>query len=100
MTHGGENIQVEFHNKANEIFFSFFEAFTNHSSGIDRRLNEYAFQEMKKKYVSSLEQELQSTAKTILMRHRDQKQSRQVDPMLRQFVRDYLYRFVQKINAL
>ena len=96
----GKTTQVEFHSKATEIFFAFFRSFEREVSTIDRNKQEYDFQKLKKKYVTSLEQELQSTAKTILIRHKNKMQPAEVDPLLRQFITEYLHRFVQKISEL
>jgi hypothetical protein len=100
MSNGGEIIQVEFHNKAAEIFFTFFHAFEKEVSFIDRKQREYDFQKLKKEYVASFEQELHSTAKTILSRHKNESKSPEIDPMIRHFITDYLHRFVQRINEL
>jgi hypothetical protein len=100
MSSGGEIIQVEFHNKASEIFFTFFNAFEKEVSAIDRNKQEFDFQKLKKEYVASFERELHSTAKTILTRHKTQLSSPEIDPMIRHFITDYLHRFVQKVNDL
>ena len=100
MSNGGEIIQVEFHNKATELFFAFFRAFEQEVSGVDRINREFDFQKLKKKYVSSFEQELHSAARTILSFHKNEKQSAEIAPLLRHFITDYLHRFVQKINSL
>lgn len=97
--HNDENIQVAFHNKATAAVFSFYQAFQREVSEMSRRTNEYHFQQLKKKYVSSLELELQNIAQDILTRHTDA-QSRTNSQPLHQFIKDYLHRFVQKINDL
>lgn len=47
-----------------------------------------------------LEQELHKAAKQILEKYRDEKQVNEINQMFSQFIRDYLHRFVQKINDL
>jgi len=100
MSNSGEIIQMEFHNKATELFFAFFRSFEKEASGIDRGLQEYDFQKLKKKYVTSFEGALQSIAEKILFDHKNEKQFTEIDPLLRQFLTDYLHRFVNKINGL
>ena len=100
MSNGGEMIQVEFHNKATEVFFAFFHAFEREVSAVDRKNREFDFQALKKKYVTSFEQELQSTAQYILRHHKNEKASEETGPLLRHFITDYLHRYVQKINGL
>jgi hypothetical protein len=99
MSNDIEEMQVDFHRKATELFFSISRLFENTASKLNRKTNEYRFQELKKQYAITLEQELQTVAKDILAEHKDEKQSREVDLMFHQFIKDYLHRFVQKINA-
>lgn len=100
MSNGGEYIQVEFHNEARPVFFSFFYAFEREASAVNRETDEFYFQKLKKKYIASFEQELKSIAGAVLKRHKNENQTMEINPMLHQFARNYLHHFVQKINAL
>ena len=99
MSNGRDHMQVEFHNKATEIFFSFFNAFETEAAGINRHTHEFDFQKLKKKYVASFDQNLQSIAKSILTNHKGERQVSEIDQGIHQLIRDYLHRFVQKINT-
>lgn len=94
-----EQMQVDFHNNAKELFFSVYHSFEKKISGLNRRSNEYRFQEVKKQHSVLLKEELDKLAKDILLKYRNEKQSRELDQMFHQFINDYLHRFVQKINA-
>jgi uncharacterized protein YbgA (DUF1722 family) len=100
MNIGSEQMQVDFHNKAKELFFSIYKAFENAISNLNRKKEEYKFQQTKKQYTATLEQELQSIAKNVLCRYMEKQQSGELDQLFHQFIKDYLHRFVQKINAL
>lgn len=100
MSNGNEQMQTEFHNKANAAFFSVYHAFENAISAVSRRREEYKFQQLKKQYSITLEQELQIAAKDILAKYRNAKQVNEMDQMFSQFIKDYLHRFIQKVNDL
>jgi len=100
MSNGNEQMQIEFHNKANEKLFSIYHAFENSISNVSRRSEEFRFQQLKKQYAEALEQELHSIARGILVRHQGDRQIKEVDPMFHHFIQDYLHRFVQKVNDL
>lgn len=95
-----EHMQVEFHNKANAMFFSVSQAFEKAVNAISRRSEEYRFQQLKKQYAVILETELQTIAKDILVEFRTEKQVKEMDQMFHQFIKDYLHRFIQKVNDL
>lgn len=100
MNTGNEQIQVEFHTKAAVLFFSVCRAFEEAVSNVSRRNEEYRFQQLKKQYALTLEQELQVIAKAVLVKYRKEKQMKETDQLLNQFIKDYLHRFVQKVNDL
>lgn len=100
MSHEHEQMQIEFHNKANVVFTSIYGAFGTAAETVSRRHEEYRFQQLKKQYASMLEQELQRAAKSILLKYRNEKQVNGLDPMFHQFIKDYLHRFIQKVNDL
>jgi hypothetical protein len=99
MNNGSEQMQVDFHNKAKEKFFSVYNAFENAISNLDRKKQEYKFQQTKNQYAATLENELQAIAKKVLFKY-ENKRSGELDLLFHQFIKDYLHRFVQKINAL
>ncbi|PWT95149.1 MAG: hypothetical protein C5B52_18365 [Bacteroidetes bacterium] len=95
-----EKMQVEFHNRSNDKLFAVYQAFQYATSNVSRRTEEVSFQQLKKNYAAALEQELQAIAKEILHRNRNERQIREVGILFNQFIRDYLHRFIQKINDL
>jgi hypothetical protein len=82
------------------MFSSVYRAFETAVAGVSRRNEEYKFQQLKKQYVVTLEQELYTSAKDILAKYQNEKQVNELDQMFRQFIRDYLHRFIQKVNDL
>ena len=100
MSSGSEQMQVEFHNRATDRLFAMYQTFKNATSNLNRRTEEFRFQQLKKLYAATMEQELQVIAKDILERHRDEKQIKGVDLMFHQLIKDYLHRFIQKVKDL
>ena len=47
-----------------------------------------------------LEQELEVIAKTVLASFKKEKQLNEVDLMFKRFIKEYLHRFIQKVNDL
>jgi hypothetical protein len=93
-------MQIEFHEKANARFFSVSGGFERAVSNVSRRNEEFRFQQLKKQYVTTLEQELQMIAKDILAKYRKERQVNEMDQIFHHFIKDYLHRFVQKVNDL
>jgi hypothetical protein len=100
MTNSNEQMQIEFHNSANALFISVYKAFEKSVANVSRRNEEYKFQQLKKQYAATLEQELHAVAKNVLAKHRNEKQVNELDQMFHQFINDYLHRFIQKVNDL
>lgn len=100
MGNDSNKMQVEFHNRANEKFFVVWQAFENATSNVSRRTEEYRYQQLKKQYTTTLEQELRLVAKEILMQYRNEGRVTLIDPAFQQFIKDYLHRFIQKVNNL
>ena len=95
-----EQMQSEFHNRASAAFFSANQAFENAVSSVSRRRDEQQFQQLKKQYATALERELQTAAMDILSKYRNEKQVNEINKMFSQMIKDYLHRFIQKINDL
>lgn len=100
MSNTSEQMQVEFHNRSQHSLFSLYHTFEQAAATINRKTNESRFQQLKKQYTITLEQELIAIARDILVRYKDEKRLNEVDPMFHNFIRDYLHRFVQKVNDL
>jgi hypothetical protein len=100
MSESREHIQVEFNNKASQTFFSYFHSFEKDVASVSRKTHEFDFQKLKKSYVSSLEQELKSIARDILQNHKSESPGSDIGPLLQQLMKEYLHRFVQKINEI
>lgn len=100
MNNGKEQMQVEFNGKATSVFFSVYRGFETAVANVSRRRDEYRFQQLKKQYATTMEQELQEIAKEILVKYRNEKQLSGMDQMFKQFIKDYMHRFIQKVNDL
>lgn len=100
MRNGKEQMQVEFHNKASVTFFSVCHAFEQSVSSVSRRNEEFKFQQLKKQYAVTMERDLQSTAKEILAKFKNEKQLDEMEQIFARFVKEYLHRFIQKVNDL
>lgn len=93
-------MQVEFHNKARPMFFSIYHSFESSASNVSRRTEEYKFQQLKKQHAELMERELQIIARDVLNKFKNEKQVNEMDQMFHQFVKDYMHRFIQKVNDL
>ena len=100
MSDSNEQMQIEFHNRSKQSLFSLYHAFEHAVLAINRKDNESKFQQLKKQYAITLEQELRSIAQDILFRHPGEKRLSEIDPMFHNFIQDYLHRFIQKANDL
>lgn len=94
-----EQIHVEFHNKARDIFFSLLRNFELSAKKLNRKEQEYQFQELKNKYVHTLKQQLESCASSLISEHRKSGQLQELNQSLQYFIKDYLHRFVQKTRS-
>jgi hypothetical protein len=99
MNTDGERLQVEFHNKASEVFFMLVQEFEKASRSVNRNNQEYEFQQLKRTFSNELSHKLQVIAEDVLHTHKNEKNLNEIDPMLRQLSSQYLHRFVQKIDA-
>jgi len=93
-------MQVEFNGKATSVFFSIYRGFETAVANVSRRRDEYKFQQLKKQYATTMEHELQEIARELLVKHKNEKQLSEMDQMFKQFIKDYMHRFIQKVNDL
>jgi uncharacterized protein involved in exopolysaccharide biosynthesis len=100
MNNDQEQMQFEFRGHASSLFFTLYHGFETAVSNVSRRNDEFRFQQLKKQYAATMEQELQTIAKDVLAKHRNEQQVNQMDQMFGQFIKDYLHRFIQKVNDL
>ncbi|HEY6954411.1 MAG TPA: hypothetical protein VI385_04160 [Flavisolibacter sp.] len=100
MNNGKEQMQVEFNGKATSVFFSIYRGFETAVANVSRRRDEYKFQQLKKQYATTMEHELQEIARELLVKHKNEKQLSEMDQMFKQFIKDYMHRFIQKVNDL
>ena len=98
MSNVNEQMQIEFHERAAAVFFTVYHAFEAATSGLDRTGEEYKFQQVKKQFALTLQAELGKIARDVLTKHQGEKRVSETDQTLHQFIKDYLHRFVQKIN--
>jgi hypothetical protein len=100
MNNASEQMQVQFHNKANALFFTLYQSFHGATESIDRRTDENRFQQSKRNYVATMKTELELLAGNLLHANKEEMRSTDISRIFQQFIKDYLHRFVQKINAL
>ena len=94
-----EHISIEFHNRANALFFSTYQDFERASKNIDRKKEEYRFQQLRQQYVNTLQQQMELISKELLRKFQDHPQSNQLDQNLNHFTKNYQHEFIQKIMA-
>ena len=96
MNSDNTGIYIEFHNEANHSFFSLEKAFLAAIENLNREQEEFRFQQLKKDYVNQLKHELEISAQELMKR---KGQHPATGHELNDFIKEYLHRFVQKINA-
>lgn len=89
-----ESLYVQFHNRANELFQQACYTFDLATGNINRKVEEYRFQQIKTEHIRSLEKNLGECAASLLTNIH----AAEASQTLQQFIRDYLHRFVQKID--
>jgi hypothetical protein len=95
-----ENIYVEFHRRAQAVFFSVFRDFNSCIEGVSRRSEEHEFRWQREQYVNRLQQQLEILAREMLSRNEAIKHRDLLSQNLRHFIQDYIHQFVQKVKAL
>jgi hypothetical protein len=94
-----ERVQVEYNDRASRIFFLLLQEFETNSLSVNRETHEHDFQRLKRTYANRLNQDLQTIAEGILNDHRYAQSIKYIDLLLNQLSRQYMHRFVQKIDA-
>ena len=94
-----ERLQVEFHQRASRIFFLLLQEFEKSILDVNRQTNEHDFQRLKRAYANRLNYDLQAIAEAILNDHRYARSINEIDPLINQLSRQYMHRFIQKIDA-
>jgi hypothetical protein len=87
---------IEFHNKANQFFFLLERDFLAAAEKVNREKEEYRFQQLKKNYVNVLKQQLEVSSQELIQKNG---LARATGQNFNGFIKEYLYRFVQKINS-
>ena len=94
------SILIRFHDRAHAHFDAHCKRFDQDAALIDRQHDENRFRELKETHVRNFKRELEQEADRLISqsghRYREQDSGRQ----LHQLIRDYLHRFVQKVNNL
>ncbi|HUC81740.1 MAG TPA: hypothetical protein VMR70_12545 [Flavisolibacter sp.] len=96
MSNENASIYNEFHNRANELFFSLEKAFRTATENVNREEEEFRFQQLKRDYANELKHQLEMNAQELMKRNGLTQTAGQE---FNDFIKEYLYRFVQKINA-
>jgi hypothetical protein len=100
MEQEGRNIHVEFHDRAQRIFFDLLGEFEFSSRKLDRKKEEFRFNELKDRYVHALTDQLKALARTLIENNRNHRQIGQLEQVFQQLIKDYLHQFVLKSRAL
>lgn len=98
MSNDIEHINIEFHNRAKGIYFSLYHAFQTAAAAVNRKQNEYHFQELKEQYVKTLKQQLEMVAEEMIAGHQHHRQIQEIDQGLNTLIKEYLHLFLQKIR--
>ena len=96
MSSNNASIYIDFHNQANQSFFALEKDFLAATEKINRDKEEFLFQQLKKDYVNELKHQLEMSAQELMKRNGLTKTTGQE---FTDFIKEYLHRFVQKINA-
>jgi hypothetical protein len=89
-----DQVYVEFHNRAADIFLQTCSDFARASKTVDRKVEEYLFRQVKEKHVNTLKQRLEIAAEPLIRQYRQHGQLRELDQSLQQIINGYLHRFV------
>jgi len=90
------SVYIDFHNEANNSFFALEKDFLVATENVNRGEEEFRFQQLKKDYANELKHQLQMSAQEHM------KRNGLTNTMGQEFtdlIKEYLHRFVQKINA-
>lgn len=98
MSNDSGQMQVQFHNKAREIFFPLLNDFDAAVGGVDRKKEEYRFQQLKNEYSATLKKQLELLAQHILHSYKHERRSTELNRLFQQLIKDYMHRFIQNIN--
>jgi hypothetical protein len=100
MEQEGRNIHVEFHDRAQRVFFELLGEFEFSAKKLDRKTEEFRFNELKDRYVHALTDQLKELARTLIDHNRNHRQIGQLEQVFQQLIKDYLHQFVLKSRAL
>lgn len=95
-----EHMSIEFHKRANDLFFVLVRDFQSAVRKVDRKKDEYLFLQLQEQYVNTCQNKMEAIAKEIIFNNRHHSQVNQADQNLRHFSQDYLRQFVQKIKSI
>lgn len=99
MNGDNEHIHIEFHSKANAIFFSLLKSFELSAKKINRKNQEYQFQELKNKYINTLKLDLESCALFLIAKQQQSRQVNELNQSLQRLIKEYLHSFLQKTKS-
>jgi hypothetical protein len=95
-----ERIQVDFHNSADALYFSLLRAFEADVKGINRKTQEYLFQQKKATYCNTFKKQLENRAEQLIEKHGQNQTAENPDQSLQYSIKQYLHLFVQKTRTL
>ncbi|HEY0356267.1 MAG TPA: hypothetical protein VGC29_08690 [Flavisolibacter sp.] len=100
MIQDNEQVNVEFHNQAKEIFLSILNEFRQSVSSTSRTHNEYLFQQLKEQHVKTFKQRLEMIANQLIRKHQHSHELNRLNQNFGQFIKDYLHQFVQETKRI
>ncbi len=96
MSSDNASIYNDFHHRSNELFFSLEKAFRTATENVNREKEEFRFQQLKKDYANELKHELEMYGQELMKKTGLHAAT---GHELNDFIKEYLHRFVQKIDA-
>jgi hypothetical protein len=93
-----EHINSEFQAKANNVANYLLKDFELAVNRVDRRNDEYLFQQLKNKYVNTLKQRLEMLATQLVQDNQANQRITDIDQHLNVLIKTQLHQFVQRIK--
>jgi|KBSSwiS6_1023812.scaffolds.fasta_scaffold00656_2 hypothetical protein len=93
-------VNIEFNNKAKNIFFSLYEKFAESVKQLNRRKDDNVFQQQLGKYLKTLKSQLENLAMEMLDKNKSTKNISQLNKKLADEINIYLGEFRQKSRSL
>ncbi|MEI6950221.1 hypothetical protein V9K67_23775 [Paraflavisolibacter sp. H34] len=100
MTNSMESLKVEFNNRASSVFFTTFSSFQTSIASLDRQGDENVFQQLRGRYATLLQQQLEGIARELISRSQAEPGTARLKEALPTMILEYTNDFCRKINSL